>query len=205
MLQIQSVSFSSYDRIFPEWFLAEAQPCLELAPLPLQQSFPQRLMLLLLEEVWTRLLLLQKFPPLERSLLILQVLGPHPERLLVLETPLLSRSLLLAQRQVMERQSVTLLPGLQHQSHLLPHHFQFLPLQFSLLQEAQSPLFHQLVVKLLQDWLLFEQVQRQLETPLLVLDLHESLKSLYLQQEVPLPALLERRLKQVDEWLQFAL
>ena len=109
MLQIQFVSFSSYDRIFPEWFLAEAQPRLELALLPLQQSFPQRLMQLLLQEVWTQLLLLLKFPPLERSLLILQVLKPHPERLLVLETPLLSCSLLLAQRQVMERQSVTLL------------------------------------------------------------------------------------------------
>ena len=40
--------FSSYDRIFPEWFLAEAQSRLELALLPLQQFFPQRLMLLLL-------------------------------------------------------------------------------------------------------------------------------------------------------------
>ena len=99
---------------------------------------------------------------------------------------------------------MTLLPFLNYQPHLLPHHFQFLPLQFSLLQEAQSP-FHQLVVKLLEDLLLFEQVQRQLETPLLVLGLQESLMSLFLQQEVPLPALLERRLKQVDEWLQFAL
>ena len=95
---------------------------------------------------------------------------------------------------------MTLLSFLNHQPHLLPHHFQFLPL----LQEAQSP-FHQLVVKLLQDLLLFEQVQRQLETPLLVLGLQESLKFLFLQQEVPLTALLERRLKQVDEWLQFAL
>ena len=112
MLQIQSVSFSSYDRIFPEWFLAEAQPRLESAPLPLQQSFPQQLMQLLLEEVWTRLLLLQKFPPLEQSLPILQVLKPHPELLLVLETPLLSCSLLLAQLQMMEKQSVTLLPVL---------------------------------------------------------------------------------------------
>ena len=31
MLQIQFVSFSSYDRIFPEWFLAEAQSRLELS------------------------------------------------------------------------------------------------------------------------------------------------------------------------------
>ena len=100
---------------------------------------------------------------------------------------------------------MTLLPVLNRYPHLLPHHFQFLPLQFSLLQEAQSPPFHQLVVKLLQDLPLLEQVQRQLETPLLVPDLHESLKSRFLQQEVPLPALLERRLKQVDEWLQFAL
>ena len=153
MLQIQSVSFSSYDRIFPEWFLALAQPRLELAPLPLQQSFPQRLMLLLLQESWTRLPLLLKFPPLERSLL---------------------------------------------------HHFQFHPLLISLLEEAPFP-FHQLVVKLLQDWPLFEQVQRQLETPPLVLDLHESLKFLFLQHEIPLLALLERQLKQVDEWLQFAL
>ena len=167
MLQIQSVSFSSYDRIFPECFLALAQPHLELAPLPLQQFFPQRLMQLLLEEFWTRLLPLLKFPPLEQSLLILQVLGPHPELLLVLEPPLLSCSLLLAQHQMMERQLVTLLSFLNHQPHLLPHHFQFLPL----LQEAQSP-FHQLVVKLLQDLLLFEQVQKQLETPLLVLGLH---------------------------------
>ena len=204
MLQIQFVSFSSYDRIFPEWFLAEVRPQLELALLPLQQSFPQRLMQLLLEEVWTRLLLLLKFPPLERSLLILQVLGQHPELLLVLEPSLLSCSLLLAQRQVMERQLVTLLSFLNYQPHLLPHHFQFLPLQFSLLQEAQSP-FHQLVVKLLQDWPLFEQVQKQLETPLLVPDLHESLKFLFLQHEVPLLALLERQLKQVDELLQFAL
>ena len=112
MLQIQFVSFSSYDRIFPEWFLSLAQPRLELAPLPLQQFFPQRLMQVLLEEVWTRPLPLLKFPPLEQSLLILQVLKPHPELLLVLETPLLSCSLLLAQRQMMERQLVTLLPFL---------------------------------------------------------------------------------------------
>ena len=112
MLQIQSVSFSSYDRIFPEWFLAEVQPRLELALLPLQQSYPQRLMQFLLPEAWTQLLLLLKFPPLERSLLILQVLKPHPERLLVLEPPLLSCSLLLAQLQMMEKQSVTLLPVL---------------------------------------------------------------------------------------------
>ena len=112
MLQIQSVSFSSYDRIFPEWFLALTQPRLELALLPLQQFFLQLLMLLLLEEVWTRLLLLLKFPPLERSLLILQVLEPRPELLLVLEPPLLSCSLLLAQLQMMEKQSVTLLPFL---------------------------------------------------------------------------------------------
>ena len=98
-------------------------------------------MQLLLPEVWTQLLLLLKFPPLERSLLILQVLKPHPERLLVLEPPLLSCSLLLAQLQMMEKQSVTLLPVLNRYPHLLPHHFQFLPLQFSLLQEAQSPLF----------------------------------------------------------------
>ena len=108
MRQIQSVSFSSYDHIFPEWFLAEVRPGLELAPLPLQQFFPQRLMQLLLQEVWTRLPLLLKFPPLQRSLLTLQVLEPHPERLLVLEPSLLSCSLLLAQRQVM----VTLLPFL---------------------------------------------------------------------------------------------
>ena len=143
-------------------------------------------MQLLLQEVWTRLLLLLKFPLLQRSLLTLQVLEPHPERLLVLEPSLLSCSLLLAQRPVM----VTLLPVLKHPPLLLLQHVQFLPLQISLLQEAQFP-FHQLQVKLLQELFLFERVQRQPETPLPLLGLHESLKSHFLQQEVPLMALLE--------------
>ena len=84
--------FSSYDRIF-SWmvFFAEAQPRLELPPLPLQQSFPQRLMKLLLPKSDSA----SATSEVSSTWAIVSDTSgskPHPELLLVLEPPLLSCS-----------------------------------------------------------------------------------------------------------------
>ncbi len=171
--------------------VSQAQLRLELALLPLQQFFPQRLKQLLLMRKSGLGFWCWSFLPLG-VLLILQVLGPQ---IRTSTSSGDSSSVVLpstSSAQMMEKQSVTLLPGSWTISPSASSPFQFLPL----LQEAQSP-FHQLVVKFLQDYCVcLSWVQRQLETPLPVLELQESLV-LFLRQEVPLPAL-EQQLKQVD-------